>query len=147
MSLNECITTTRLAKAELMGQIQEVSIVHERERERELTSRFGLSISTIVCSTVGKCAKTGTTQRQHILSPELERSSQWYIGTFEDQFSRLTAVSYTLDGQLETISRSMDVVSVTRLYKSVGISCGGSLTHTSSTVFECLRNGRQQGLH
>jgi hypothetical protein len=31
MSLNECIATTRSAKAELMGQIQEVSIPHERE--------------------------------------------------------------------------------------------------------------------
>lgn len=43
--------------------------------------------------------------------PDLERSCQWYLGTFEDQFSRLKAVSYVLDGQIETISRSMDVFS------------------------------------
>ncbi|KAH8904689.1 hypothetical protein BR93DRAFT_970622 [Coniochaeta sp. PMI_546] len=43
--------------------------------------------------------------------PDLERSCQWYLGTFEDQFSRLKAVRYALDGQIETISRSMDVFS------------------------------------
>jgi hypothetical protein len=91
----------------------EVAAYWLRGQRRGAHSRIQMALQECVnCVFEAKLElTTQSSETQSHLGPDLERSYQWYLRSFDKDFARLRAVKSRLDGLVEATDRSMDVFS------------------------------------